>query len=163
MRPESSLSATQRTAAVDLFEEGFGYSAVSSRLGVSSYAVEALEKRFKIWGRAALERRTTNQAYALEFKMAVVQEFLAGQGSLPELALRHQISSPKLLARWVKIYRDKGEDGLHIKRKGRPRTTVDQPPRETSEVETLRGEIQRLQAENAYLKKVRALRNQAQP
>ncbi|WP_139194765.1 helix-turn-helix domain-containing protein [Arthrobacter sp. UCD-GKA] len=64
MNQHSSLTAEQRLAAVDLFEEGFGRRAVSSRLGVSVWAVEGLEKRFKIWGRAALDSQPTKQAYS---------------------------------------------------------------------------------------------------
>ena len=160
MHPHSSLTAEQRLAAVDLFEEGFGRRAVSSRLGVSVWAVEGLEKRFKIWGRAALDSKPTKQAYSFEFKLAVVRQFLAGESTLPELALKHQLSSPKLLAKWVRIYRERGEDGLRPKPKGRPRATSTPEPTELTELEKLRRENQRLQAENAYLKKVRALRNQ---
>ena len=44
----STLTVEQRLAAVDLFEAGFGYAAISSRLGVSLKAVKRLEKQFKI-------------------------------------------------------------------------------------------------------------------
>lgn len=160
MQQQSSLTTEQRSAAVDLFEQGFGHRAVSSRLDVGFHAVRALETRFKIWGRAALDSKPTKQAYSFEFKLAVVRQFLDGNGTIPELALRHQLSAPKLLGKWIRIYREQGEDGLRPKAKGRPKTASGAEQIELTEVEKLRRENQRLQAENAYLKKVRALRNQ---
>lgn len=64
MRPRSSMTAEQRLAAIDLFEEGLGYRAVSPRLGVSVSAICKLESRFKIWGRAALENKPIKQVYS---------------------------------------------------------------------------------------------------
>ena len=153
MHPRSSMTAEQRLAAVGLFEEGFGHCAVSSRLGVSVRAVEGLENRFKIWGRAALESRPTKQVYSFEFKLALVRQFLDGEGSLPELARMHQLSSPNLLRTWVKTYRERGEEGLRPKAKGRPKEAFSPEQAEPTELEKLRRENQRLQAENAYLKK----------
>ena len=160
MRQNSSLTAEQRLAAVDLFEQGLGSQAVSSRLDVSVKAVARLEARFKIWGRAALESKPSKQVYSFEFKLAVVRQFLDGEGSTMDLARIHQLSSPKLLDSWVRIYRIHGEDGLRPKAKGRPRAADGTEPAVPTELEKLRRENQRLQAENAYLKKVRALRNQ---
>jgi transposase len=159
MRPHGSLTAEQRLAAVDLFEQGFGHRAVSSRLNASDHAVRGLEKRFRIWGRAALDSKPTKQVYSFEFKLEVVRQFLDGEATLQELALRHQLSSPNLLRTWVRTYRQQGEDALRPKPKGRPRTASSPEPTEPTELEKLRRENQRLQAENAYLKKVRALRN----
>ena len=160
MRQDSSLTAEQRLAAVDLFDAGFGHVAVSSRLGVSVEAARRPEARFKIWGRAALERKPTKQVHSFEFKLALVRRFLDGEGTQPELARMHQLSSPKLLGKWVQNYREQGEDGLRPKAKGRPKSVPGTPAGEVSELEKLRRENQRLQAENAYLKKVRALGNQ---
>lgn len=159
MYPHSSLTAEQRLAAVDLFEEGFGHVAVSSRLGVSAGAVEKLGERFRIWGRAALEGKPTKQVYSFEFKLELVRRYLSGEGTAMDLALKHQLNSPAQVRNWAKIYREQGEDGLRPKPKGRPRAASSPEPTELTELEKLRRENQRLQAENAYLKKVRALRN----
>ncbi|GAA3322682.1 hypothetical protein GCM10017711_12450 [Paeniglutamicibacter sulfureus] len=98
--------------------------------------------------------------YSFEFKLAVVRQFLDGEATLMELAQRHRLSSPNLLRTWVRTYREQGEDGLRPKAKGRPKTASGAEAGGPTELEKLRRENQRLQAENAYLKKVRALRNQ---
>ncbi|PXA63995.1 hypothetical protein CVS29_17205 [Arthrobacter psychrochitiniphilus] len=95
------MSADQRVLAVDLFERGFWYRTVSSRLGVRVRAVKALEERFKIWGRAALDSKPTKQVYSFEFKLAVVQQIPEGESTIPDLAHLHMISSPTLVRRWL--------------------------------------------------------------
>lgn len=160
MDSRSSLSIGQRVAVIGLFEEGFGYGAASSRLQVSRDACKRLEQRFKIWGRAALERRPAVPSYSFEFKLKVVRQFLAAEATSTELAQLHHLSSPKLIQSWARRYRAEGEDALKPRPKGRPQAAVDQSSGAVGELEQLRLENQRLQAENAYLKKVRALRNQ---
>lgn len=159
MRPQSSLTAAQRLAALDLFEEGFGYYAVASKLNVSAKATRSLRERFMIWGRATLESKPTRPVYSFEFKLALVRQFLTGEGTQSELALKHELSSPTLLRTWIHTHRIHGEDGLRPKAKGRPKSAPPTPSGDVSELEQLRRENQRLLAENAYLKKARALRN----
>lgn len=153
MRPQSSLTAAQRLTALDLFEEGFGYYAVASKLNVSAKAARSLRERFMIWGRATLESKPTRPMYSFEFKLALVRQFLNGEGTQSELALKHELSSPTLLRTWVHTYRIHGEDGLQPKAKGRPKSAPPTPSGEVSELEKLRPGNQRLLAENAYLKK----------
>ncbi|WP_249124305.1 helix-turn-helix domain-containing protein [Saccharopolyspora erythraea] len=98
------------------------------------------------------------RSFSFEFKLAVVERFLAGEPA-SELAAEHDLSSPQLVKTWARMYRRQGEDGLRPKPKGRP----PQPPDDTdgpSEVEQLRRENARLRAEVAYLGKLRALREQ---
>lgn len=160
MHRMSSLSAEQREAAVGFFEEGLADQAAASMLEVSRWPVRMLYRR-RIHGRGALVRRPGSQPYSLEFKLALVQRFLGGDGSAAALAQEHGLSSPKLLQSWVRAYRNGGADALRPKPKGWPaKDDDDAPPREPSEVERLRKENERLKAENAYLKKVRALRAQ---
>ena len=60
----------------------------------------------------------TPKSYSFEFKLALVQRFLAGEtGS--ELAVEAGLSSRQLLQTWVRAYRLAGEDGLRSKSKGR--------------------------------------------
>lgn len=98
------------------------------------------------------------RSFTFEFKLEVVLRFVGGEATALELAREHDLSSPKLVEGWVRAYRRDGEDALRPKPKGRPTAAPD--PSGAGELERLRAENLRLSAENAYLKKLRALREQ---
>lgn len=161
MRTDSSLSEAQRAAAVGLFERGHSRNYVARRLGVSRDAVRALHDRWRLRGTEALVTRTVKRSYPFEQKHALVQRVLAGETKVA-VAQEAGLSSPNLLAKWVRIYVRDGEAGLRPKVLGRPRAAQrDGPEPELSELEQLRRENERLRAEVAYLGKVRALSGQA--
>jgi transposase-like protein len=158
----SSLSQQQREQALALFEQGHGRNATATRLGVSANAVRRLHERWKLTGAGALVSKPAKRSFTFEFKLDVVRAFLDGQSSAAELAREHELSSPKLVENWVRAYRRQGEDALRPKPKGRPPKDPEELARPLSELEQLRRDNQRLAAENAYLKKLRALREQGQ-
>ena len=158
MHARSSLAEAQREAAVALFEKGIGYRAAATLLGVCRVPVKALYGRWRIHGQGALVTRPV-KSYSFEFKLALVERFLAGESG-PDLAVEAGLSSRELLQKWVRAYRLEGRDGLRPKPKGRPRKPDSPPPAELPEVERLRRENERLRAEVAYLGKLRALREQ---
>jgi transposase len=98
------------------------------------------------------------RSFTFEFKLEVVRRFVDGEVSALELAREYDLSSPKLVEGWVRAYRREGEEALRPKPKGRPAVVPD--PSGLSELDRLRAENLRLSAENAYLKKLRALRDQ---
>jgi transposase len=155
----SSLSEDQREAAVAWFEKGIADTATAGLLGVSRGPVSRLYRRWRIHGRGALVAKPTRRMYSFEFKLALVERFIAGETS-PDLAAEAGLSSPRLLETWVRAYRREGADALQPKPKGRPRKPDAPPPAELPELERLRRENERLRAEVAYLGKLRALRAQ---
>lgn len=159
MRKDSSLTEQQRATVVALFDAGYGQDAVAKRLGVSRRAVRSLYDRWRLRGDAALVTKPTNRSFSFEVKREMVRRALAGE-TKPALAREFDLSSPKLIERWVRIYRTEGDEGLRPKPKGRPRTDPAAPVREPSELERLRRENERLRAEVAYLGKLRALKAQ---
>jgi len=163
MRPSSSLSALQREAAVVLFQDDHGTRVVAARLGVSRHAVAKLYHRWLLRGVGALIMKPTRRSFSFEFKLEVVRRFLNGEATAAELAREHDLSAPSLVKTWARKYRHDGEDALRPKPRGRPPGDPAPPGRELSEVEQLRRDNQRLAAENAYLKKLRALRAQRRP
>ncbi|MGW0041428.1 helix-turn-helix domain-containing protein [Rhodococcus sp. NPDC003348] len=159
MHVRSSLSEDQRAEAVALFEAGWGYRAVTTQLGVSGSAIEGLYDRWRVRGMGALVAKPDKRSFSFEFKLVVVQRFLAGETKV-ELAREFDLSTPKLIESWARKYRNEGEDGLRPKRSGRPPKSIDSEPTERSELERLRAENERLRAQVAYLGKLRALRVQ---
>lgn len=157
----SSLTVEQRAAAIELFDEGLACKSVASQLGVSVWAVDRLYDRWRVRGGGALVSKPSKRSFSFEFKLEVVQRFLAGETQL-DLAREFDLSSPNLVRTWVRIYRREGEDGLRPKRRGRPPMPAQQATGGESELEALRRENERLRAENAYLGKLRALRAQEQ-
>lgn len=162
MMRRGPLSDEQREAAVLLFESGYGRRAVANRLGVRLHVVQALQNRWRIWGRGVLVSNSTQRVYPFELKREIVLRFLAGDEKVA-LADEYALSSPDLIKHWVRTYRTEGEDGLRPKPSGRPKRTVAVPDQEESELDQLRRENERLRAEVAYLGKLKALMSREQP
>ena len=98
-----------------------------------------------------------NKRYTPEFKKLVVETMQKEKMSYRETARQFGISDDKRVAAWERIYLTEGPEGFSIERRGRG--SKGRPPKQLpKEVEEdLLTEVQRLRAENAYLKKLRAL------
>lgn len=163
LHPRSSLTEAQRSAAVALFERGLGYKAAASHLGVGRLPVRKLYYRWSVRGRGALVGKPTKSRYSFEFKLDVVRKVLDEGATAGQLAHEFELSSGQLVRSWVQAYRRHGEEGLRPKPKGRPAKGGSPPTSTTGEMtdlQRLEQENLRLRAENAYLKKLRALRVQ---
>ena len=134
-----------------------GFKAAATALDVSKYAVRMLYRRFTLHGRLCLVEKPIKQQYSFEVKKEVVQRHLAGETRM-NLAREFGLSSDQLVKDWSWKWRKGGDDALKPKPKGRPKGSV--TPKPLSEEAKLRRQIARLEAENAYLKKLRDLRNQ---
>lgn len=157
MQPNSSLTTPQREQLVDLFESGFGYVAAANRLGFSVDASKQFHRKWMLHGRLCLMQSRTKSTFSFEIKKEVVERFLAGATKM-ELAAEFQLSSVQLVTAWTRQWRAGGDEALMPKPQGRPLGSSPGPA--ASEEDKLRQQVKRLEAENAYLKKLRDLRNQ---
>jgi transposase len=161
MQESSSLSEEQREAAVALFEIGWGAKAAATNLGVRSKAVIRIHNLWRVRGGTALVTKSTHRKFTFEFKLAAVRRFQAGESQVA-LAKELELSSPDLVKKWARIYRNEGEDGLRPKVPGRPISPPKAPTQPESELQRLRRENEHLRAEVAFLGKVNALRDEEQ-
>ena len=98
-----------------------------------------------------------NKRYTPEFKKLVVETMMKEKPSCRETARRFEISDHKCVAAWERIYLEEGPEGLAIERRGR--SSKGRPPKQLPKQveEDLLAEVQRLRAENDYLKNLQAL------
>ena len=97
-----------------------------------------------------------NKRYTPEFKKLVVETMLEEKLSYSEAARQFEINDHGIIQRWERIYLEEGSEGLAIERRGCKSTG--RPMKLQKEVEEdLIAEVQRLRAENAYLKNLQAL------
>ena len=98
-----------------------------------------------------------NKRYTGEFKQRVVETMMQEKLSYREAALQFDVNDHKRVASWERIYLEEGPEGLYVERRGRG--SKGRPPKKLKpEVEEdLLAEVQRLRAENDYLKKLNAL------
>ena len=98
-----------------------------------------------------------NKRYTGEFKQKVVETMQQEKLSYREAGRQFEITDHNRVRLWERIYLEEGPEGLYIERRGR--SSKGQPRKQLKpEVEEdLLAEVQRLRAENAYLKKLNAL------
>ena len=103
-----------------------------------------------------MSKRVSNKKYTPEFKKLVVETMQKEKLGYSETAERFEIRH-KRVQDWERIYLEEGPEGFAVERRGRG--SKGRPPKHLpKEVEEdLLAEVQRLRAENEYLKNLQAL------
>ncbi len=60
--------------------------------------------RYRAYGSECFKHQPHNATYTKEFKEAAVQEYLAGKGSIEDIAIKMNIPSPSRLWKWILMY-----------------------------------------------------------
>ncbi len=97
-----------------------------------------------------------NKRYTAEFKEHVIKTMLEEKLSYRETCRRFEISDTHRIPAWERIYMEEGPEGFQIERRGRSSTGRSRKLSKEVE-EDLLAEVQRLRAENEYLKNLQAL------
>ncbi len=95
--------------------------------------------------------------YTGEFKQEVVERMQREKLSYVETARLYGITAHTCVATWERIYLEEGPEGLYIERRGGSSKGRAPKKLKPGVEEDLLAEVQRLRAENAYLKKLNAL------
>ena len=149
--------ALKRRAA-ELFADGHGYKSAAGLLDVPRRTVKSWLRIWRAGGTTGLTgmgKKCSNYSYEtrLSAARAIVDEGMTRSEAMSKFG----IMSEGPISRWVKAYREGGPDALRPKPKGRPPGSAAKPKGMTREQE-LERRIQKLEAENAYLKKSIALK-----
>ena len=97
-----------------------------------------------------------DKRYTPEFKKMVIETMREEKLSYRETARRFEINSHHRIQDWERIYLTDGPEGFTVERRGRG--SKGRPRKLPKEVESdLLAEVQRLRAENEYLKNLQAL------
>ena len=95
-------------------------------------------------------------SYSGKFKQTVIEDIRKNHLSYGEAMRKYGIGGKMSIQKWERIYLEEGPEGLSIERRGRGSTG--RPLKLDKKVgEDLISEVQRLRAENDYLKKLNAL------
>lgn len=147
-----------RERASELFEQGYSYISAANLLYIPRYTVRQWEQTYRSVGREGLlNMGTTYKKYTFETKVAAAKAVVEGKMSKPEAMEHFGIVNLSQLKNWCKCYCEGGAEALRPRPKGRPKGSCKNARPKTRE-EVLEREVQRLEAEVAYLKKSIALK-----
>ena len=144
-----------RKAAIGLFELGHGYKSAAIALSLPVEAVRRWQEIYRAFGSEVLLRMDGKQGrYTYEQKVAAASAVVDGGMTKTEAMAAFGIMSMSPLKKWCALYRRGGAEALRPRPKGRPRGSKARPRTREEELEE---RCRRLEAEVAYLKKLRAL------
>ena len=104
----------------------------------------------------SMPKGVANKRYTPEFKKLVIETMQEEKLSYSETCRRFEVNSRDRIKSWERIYLEEGPEGFAVERRGRGSTG--RPKKLPKDVEEdLLAEVQRLRAENDYLKKLQAL------
>jgi len=141
-----------------------GYNSLAKKYNMPSQTpLQDWVRAYKTQGVEGLKRRKMKEAYSIKFKLDTIQFMLETGASYQETAEQFRLNNPSLIHHWMKIFNEQGIEGLNLKSKGRPSMSK-KPNKKKNEnkkltrEEELERENELLRLEVAYLKKLRAFR-----
>ncbi|MBQ7194460.1 MAG: transposase [Bacteroidales bacterium] len=145
----------EKMAAIELLKEGKSRNAVSRITGIGYHALTLFWHRYQQDGHMSLMDRSGPYFYDEEVKVNLIRDYLENGLPLTAVSLKYNIPCQTIL-RWKAAYERDGLNGLKDRRKGLTKKK-ERTQAELDELEMLRKRNEYLEAENALLKKVRAL------
>ena len=134
---------------------------VTEQYGVNRTDLFTWVERYRQHGEDGLRRHPYFKA-TKELRLQIVSEHLIESVSLTELSAKYLVARSAIMC-WCKVAREQGYEHLTVfKTRGRPpKEDMGRPkkkkPEEMTELELLQLRVKELEAENALLKKVKAL------
>lgn len=147
-----------RRMAAGMFAEGRGYRSAATRLGLPPSTVRKWHRAYVALGlEGLLVMGEKSRSYRWELKVSAARDVVEGGEPKAAVMARYGIASLSSLEKWCRAYREGGVEALRPKPRGRPSGSGAKPAPGTR-VRELEERVRKLEAENAYLKKLAALR-----
>jgi len=128
----------------------------------SNTAIRTWVAAYKAYGNNGIKRKRNKEVYPVQFKVDVLHFMKQTGASYQETAIQFKMNNPRLIAKWNQKFLKEGIEGLQEKAKGRPSMSKKPKPakqeKELSREEQLERENELLRLEVAYLKKLKAFR-----
>ncbi|MCP1144597.1 transposase [Lysinibacillus endophyticus] len=141
-----------------------GYRAIAKKYGIGDSPLRRWVRAFKEFGHSGLSVKKTKQFYSVQFKLDVLNFMKRTSASYQDTAIHFNLNDPTLITSWNRRFLKKGIEGLQKKLKGRPsmskkqKSTANNQEKTMSREEQLERENELLRLEVAYLKKLKAFR-----
>uniref|UniRef100_UPI003369C8B6 transposase n=1 Tax=Coprobacillus sp. K06 TaxID=2718930 RepID=UPI003369C8B6 len=79
---------------------------LTQEINVCITTVQRWIRIFQAYGDSAFDEKPANELYTKEFKRKAVEAYLAGDGSLRDIAVKYKIPACGTVLVWVKLYSD---------------------------------------------------------
>lgn len=153
---KTKYSYEQRLSAVRaVVKKKQSLTLVARRLGCGETPLRRWIARYQEFGSKGL--RISRYTYDGDFKLSVITFMHENHLSLSETAAKFGIGNECTISKWERIYYEEGKSGLYRENRGKMKNKPKKPKLKPQVEEDLIAEVQRLRAENAYLKKLKTL------
>lgn len=156
-RKNRKHSLSEKLQVIALYQSGKGCFTISKQLGITECLVKHWIRVYQSDGFSGFDKRVHTQVPA-ELKQQAVKDVLEKSLSFETVALKYKVSTSAVYS-WVQRVKQHGYPALTMIKRGRPGKNMGRPKKKEPEtdLEKLQEEVRYLRAENAYLKKLRAL------
>ena len=142
--------------AIRMYEKGWTKSQIQKEFHVDRSTLNYWYAKYKEVGDLSVFQNEPQSQVSEDDKINIVKEILENKLSLQQASIQYSVSS-YTVKRWLNAYKQHGEAGLRRKNKAGTMAKKTYTPEQLDELEMLRRRNEYLEAENALLKKVKAL------